>query len=386
MKTTTYILMYMIPATAFAAQAHGPQDRTRRATALAGGEYAMPSYTIDSGAGTATGGAYALHGTIGQAEAEALTGGGYALASGFWQPADDGGGGDCTAIADCADLDGDGVRDDNCVWWACNGGTCAGSSIDFADMGGQFGQCAPDGTADGNDRFHALNCFANQNADGSAPYNCEVAAPTALNVDAGGPFGDCSPDGVCDGNDAFHALNAFDGSSLCTCAAEPLPELPPVIRGTAEIELRATRRSLRAGEVVNVHVILTTALDDLRGYQLHLGARGGRTGSLVPVDIAVAPRKGAPFAEDTPWQAFNLGTTQMVAGLDGPGIAVPAGAYLATFTFRATENAEGEFIIELRHDHDNPDHRTYLFGTRADHMVIVSYARSAHVVVNRAED
>ena len=56
-----------------------------------------------------------------------------------------------------------------------------------------------------HDNFHALNCFANVDADQNPGYPCESNSPAALNVDAGGPFGDCNPDGVCDGNDAFHA-------------------------------------------------------------------------------------------------------------------------------------------------------------------------------------
>jgi YVTN family beta-propeller protein len=136
----------------------------------------------------------------------------------------------CAALADCADLDSNGIRDDNCVWWACTDQTCAGTEIVFADMGGQFGSCPPDGAADGNDRFQALNCFSNIDTAGAAGFPCEAAPPLALNVDAGGPFGDCAPDGVCDGNDAFHALNAFQGTSACSCPQEPSPGLPSTKR------------------------------------------------------------------------------------------------------------------------------------------------------------
>jgi hypothetical protein len=120
-------------------------------------------------------------------------------------------------LSDCADVDDDGVRDDACTWWSCSGGGCQGQPVPFADLGGAFGACPPDGVTDGNDRFHALNCFANTDVAGDSGYPCEAAPPQAYNVDAGGPFGDCLPDGVCDANDAFHALNAFDGSSTCTC-------------------------------------------------------------------------------------------------------------------------------------------------------------------------
>jgi hypothetical protein len=132
---------------------------------------------------------------------------------------------ECAGVADCADADDNGVRDEPCTWWACEAGHCAGSAVSFGDVGGEFGACPPDGAADANDRFHALNCFANQNAMGASGYPCEAAPPAAFNVDAGGPFGDCNPDGVCDGHDAFHALNAFDGTTSCSCPA-PSPAPP----------------------------------------------------------------------------------------------------------------------------------------------------------------
>jgi hypothetical protein len=150
----------------------------------------------------------------------------------------------CTAAADCADVDGDGVRDDNCLWWDCTCGTCAATPIAFADMGGFNGSCAPDGAADGNDRFHALNCFANVNTFGQSGYPCEDAPPQAYNVDAGGQFGTCQPDGVCDGNDAFAALNAFSGVSTCSCSPPgPAPGGPAALRRRADLAEPGRRQS-----------------------------------------------------------------------------------------------------------------------------------------------
>jgi hypothetical protein len=126
-------------------------------------------------------------------------------------------------VADCADLDADSIRDDPCTWWACAANACESTAITFADMGGANGACPPDGTADGHDRFHALNCFSNQNTQGQPGYPCEEEPPAAFNVDAAGRFGSCAPDGVCDGNDAFAALNAFEGVATCTCPPGPQP-------------------------------------------------------------------------------------------------------------------------------------------------------------------
>ncbi len=185
----------------------------------------------------------------------------------------------CGTHGDCADGDRDGIRDDNCLFWACEAGACVETAIVFADMGGQFGVCAVDGTADGNDRFHALNCFANTAPDGGGDYPCEASAPTAFNVDAGGQFGSCAPDGVCDGNDAFAALNAFGGSSSCSCPLDGAPA-PVVDGGGAGVEIidRVSIELLArpvAGDLVEIDVFLTGGVSDLRGYQLHPTASAG---------------------------------------------------------------------------------------------------------------
>jgi hypothetical protein len=320
-------------------------------------------------------------------------------------------------VADCADLDDDLVRDDNCLWWTVDDdGACIAEPLVFADMGGAFGACAPDGTADGNDRFHSLNCFSNSSTTGTPGYPCESAPPQAMNVDAGGSFGQCAADGVCDANDAFHALNAFQSATTCTCSGPiaPMPEMPPgdevetprrgspkpsgsdvVRRDVAIIDLAASAARIQPSQLVDVDVILASAVDDLRGYQLHLGVSGGQRGALELVDIlirepsvlSIQPSRGATNGEQLPsaraarverratsderraagderrWSAFNLRTQQMAAGLDSPGIPAAAGAYLATFTYRASRDAEGTFAIELLAERGNAEHRTFLFST-----------------------
>jgi hypothetical protein len=296
----------------------------------------------------------------------------------------------CAQAADCADLDQDGVRDDGCVWWACVGGACHPQAIGFADMGGSFGTCPPDGTADSSDRFHALNCFADTDTAGNAQaYPCEAAPPAAFNVDAGGQFGDCSPDGVCDGNDAFHALNAFAGATSCSCPADgPVPASPehkaPTSTGRAELVLRAPRAVLGPNESLEVSVYLGSDLADLRGYQLHLGVSGGTSGSLQLIDVAVQARPDAAFDQLGAWQAFNVATAQMVAGLDSPGVKAPAGSYLATFTYRASPDAAGPFVIEVLHDAGNPAHRTFLFPTPAAAGIEISASNALVIPVDSA--
>jgi hypothetical protein len=179
--------------------------------------------------------------------------------------------------------------------------------------------------------------------------------------------------------------------------------------------------------LLEVDVVLASPLADLRGYQLHLGTSGGKSGALELVDISIrqpsvftAPDGGAglkpvraglepkraglkpaptnqdaatapadatsptsaaaatapadatspiaPAAPTSPtaaWSAFNLATQQMLAGLDGPGVAAPEGAYLATFTYRASADSSGTFTVELLHDAADPGQRTFLFPTTA---------------------
>ena len=76
------------------------------------------------------------------------------------------------------------------MWYDCAEGVCVGTDIVFADVGGEFGSCPPDGVVDGHDRFHVLNCFSNIDTAGALGYPCELNPPAAYNVDAGGPFGD----------------------------------------------------------------------------------------------------------------------------------------------------------------------------------------------------
>ena len=55
------------------------------ATGLHGQEFAVTSFTIDSGGGTSTGNGYAVSGTIGQAEANSRSqGDGFQIDGGFW--------------------------------------------------------------------------------------------------------------------------------------------------------------------------------------------------------------------------------------------------------------------------------------------------------------
>jgi hypothetical protein len=71
----------------------------------------------------------------------------------------------------------------------------------------------------------------------------------------------------------------------------------------------------------------------------------------------------------------------MVAGLDSAGLATRPGAYLATFTFRASADASGTFVVDLLHDASDPGQRTFLFPTPVGAMIAVGATTPARVTV-----
>jgi hypothetical protein len=290
------------------------------------------------------------------------------------------------------DQDFDGIRDDSCTFlMSCGNNSCMEFDTVFADIGGANGNCLPDGAADGNDRFHALNCFSDQNTLGAAGYPCEPNPPAAVNADAGGPLGACCPDGVCDGNDAFHAINSFSGENPCQCPANfvcppgPAPAPPggsdgARVTAVAQLRLTATRETIRPGDTVEVIVVLDSALPDLRGYQLHAGITGGDAGGLDMVDLSIEQRNHV-FAGLPDWRAFNVHTQQALAGIDAAGIRTRPGAYLATLTLRASKDAAGTFAIDLLHDNTDPAQRTFLFATPAEGRILVTSVTPAVVTI-----
>jgi hypothetical protein len=302
----------------------------------------------------------------------------------------------CTLQA-CGDADDNGIRDDACLWYDCVAEQCSSvARTTQADMGGFSGACPIDLTCDGNDRFHALNCFSNLSTTGAIGYPCEPSPPFAVNVDGGSPSS-CALDGTCDGNDAFHALNCFendwfDGSIgyQCTCPGAPAALLPPPVAATEHTGLILKGPAVAApGEIVEVEVYLQDALTALRGYQLHLQARTGKAGVLQLLDIGV-DRARPDYAFATvpgAWSAFNRDVAQMVVGMDAPeGRPVPAGAYLATFTYRIPKDAAGTFAIEVLHDPagESREQRTFLFGESA-RLIAIGPLTAATITVSGSE-
>ncbi len=290
----------------------------------------------------------------------------------------------CVTHGDCADGDDDGIRDDGCVFWACEAGECIETDISYADMGGPHGDCQVDGTADGNDRFHALNCFSNQTPRGGFGYPCEAEAPAAYNVDAAGLGAPCSPDGVCDGNDAFAALNAFSGNTSCSCNGTPAPLTsaePAIVDEVALLLIPSVNRAA-VGDTVEVDVYITGGARDLRGYQLHAAA----SPELELIDMFVTDRRDHAFARIGYWDAYNLENRQMLAGIDAEGVSMKGNVYLATLVFaiRSTKN-DDTLMVDLLHDPADPTQRTVLFGTPAGSTLEIVNTVPAVISTTRAD-
>ncbi len=249
---------------------------------------------------------------------------------------------ECLNVNECADTDGNGIVDDGCFWYECTTNTCAQTPRHFGDMGGPFGDCALDGFTNLSDALLALTCFA-QNS------TCAL-----INTDVGGPFGDCEPDGFCNLADALHALTAFANNNTCSCPLDgggPMPEHQPRVVATARLLAVAEVPSARPGEEVRVRVFIEAPLKDLVGYQLDTVVTGGRRGYLELIDFAVENHGRYVFGKaDNELQAFNLVSGQMLNALQTGGMETPATGYLATLTYRASDDAQGTFVIDVLRD------------------------------------
>ncbi len=273
--------------------------------------------------------------------------------------------------AECADVDGNNITDSVCRWWDCSVDVCVEIPKGVpSDLGGAFGACPADAFCNIHDRNHALTCFAGLNS-------CAT-----INIDAGGAFGACLVDGFCNIHDANHALSCFAGTNLCTCPPSPAPETGPRVVGQASLRAVSTSRSALPGELVQVQILVDNPLDALQSYQLHTVASGGRRGQLELVDIEVDDRMDFVFAGFlSTFDAFNVAKGQMLSGLDFDHVATADDAYLATFTYRASPDAVGTFVVDILHDESAGD-QTFLVGANSRDKIEVTKTNPAVIVVS----
>ncbi len=282
----------------------------------------------------------------------------------------------CLLAGDCGDLDANNITDSPCVWWECVDESCSGVAKSApSDMGGSFGACAADGFCNVHDRNHALNCFSGQNI-----------CPD-INVDAGGAFGDCVPDGFCNIHDANHATSCFSGTNPCGCPSGPAPENGRNVEGEAIITVASDARRIDAEGEFSVRVFVTNQNPERergvspQSYQLHVSTSGGRSGHLELIDITIEDRPDYVFARaDDTFAAFNIETAQMLAGTDTGALRKTRRGYLATFTYRASADAAGVFVIDVLHD-ETTGNQTFLIGSKHTDQIAVRATVPAIVTV-----
>jgi hypothetical protein len=264
----------------------------------------------------------------------------------------------CATASDCCDINGDLVRDDPCTWCACQFGFCdvVDKSVP-SDMAGSFGQCFTDTFCNLHDGNHVLTCFSGTNA-------CD-----SINIDAGGDFGQCPLDGFCNLHDRNHAVTCFAGTNTCACGPQPgIPSTPHVV-GESALELVTDKRSIAPGDTVRIDVLLTDEVKQLQSAQLEVLASGGSRGALELISIAVEPQRNFAFSGSSgAFEAFNVNNGQMMVGSDHD-VAVRAGAYLATYTYRASKSASGRFVIDVVVD-DTASSQTFLVASAKDKVAI----------------
>ncbi|MBI4717793.1 MAG: hypothetical protein HY763_08325 [Planctomycetes bacterium] len=121
----------------------------------------------------------------------------------------------------------------------------------------------------------------------------------------------------------------------------------------AQISMRVAQSSAQPGGTVAVDVFVSNA-KDMAVFQLRVEATGGDRGSMKLDGIKVAKER-PDFVFGT---AEILDAADMVNGRVGAlryngGNTVDKPAYLATFTFKASDDAQGTFRFSLKEGDDN---------------------------------
>ena len=290
-----------------------------------GQDYTMDWYTIDGGGVTfASGGDYELGGTMGQPDAGTLVGGEYTLKGGFWV-------GGCVTDGDCDD-------GDLCTLDECVEGVCWNVPLLYGDV-------------DHNGVLNVFDVFCVLDGIAGDFSTCSFADDD---------IHPCEPNGVLNVLDVLAVLDAISGIDPCCGGGSPAPAVAteralsrrdsnrpePVLR------LVPSTRSVEPGGAVTVDVFVS-GVADLRGYEIALQATGGRGGHLGLESVCV-DRERVDYVFNAR-EAFDVGDVdgQRVVGVMAEGGVESRGqAYLATLTFRASEDAHGKFDINQRDSGD----------------------------------
>jgi hypothetical protein len=282
-------------------------------------------------------------------------------------------------------VDGDCDDQSVCTTDRCINGTCT-----FAPR--VYGDVIPDNALSLFDIFCILNLIGGSNTDPACTFE-------GADIAGNGP-GQCGPNGVLSLFDVFAVLDAIGGidpccspqvlgacctSGVCTdvseancfygggnwqgegtdCSTTTCPA-PPAPAAAAEralssrrtetdpkvvLQLAPSTRSVKPGEVVAVDV-LVSGVADFRGYEVALAATGGRSGSLDIESVIVdRDRHDYVFGSHEAVDVGDVAGSRVVAAKIAGGVDARE-AYLATFMFRASEDALGTFRIVVREGGD----------------------------------
>ena len=106
------------------------------------------------------------------------------------------------------------------------------------------------------------------------------------------------------------------------------------------------------GELVSVDVVVGSVAD-LRGIQVAVDATGGQAGRLELEDVSIdIMRPDYLFANDQALNATDVYRGRAVSVLYDGLVSVMQPAYVATYTFRVSPEANGVFQIQVRRDAD----------------------------------
>ncbi len=176
------------------------------------------------------------------------------------------------------------------------------------------------------------------------------------------------------------ALTCFAGNNACCGPAPESPSTPNIVGKTALTAL-ADSGEIAPNDDIHVRVYADAALPNFSAYQLDTVVSGGRSGFLDLVDIEIEDRADFAFAgADDTFDAFNIDSGQMLSGLLSGDVATSPNGYLATFTYRASADARGMFVLDVLHD-DGGGSQTFLVGSEHTDKIEVTRTYPAVITV-----
>ncbi len=114
----------------------------------------------------------------------------------------------------------------------------------------------------------------------------------------------------------------------------------------------ASEATIAPGSAVTVTVFLS-GVADLRGLQVALDVTGGMSGALEQESMSIAvDRPDYVFGSRPAVTSTDPVSGRLLSALYSGGVAVTETAYVGTYVFRASPDARGTFIVNVRTNHE----------------------------------